>query len=298
MQSKFRKPDRSDYTPNFTKTAENDALDIGWGEGVLSDGRAYRVEAWAQDQVTSVSIFLPTAGIENMSNDQFVDLLEREELIAWEPGARKSAYARPLMDSSGAPIWSVNVVIGADDQLFANDAFRLLPYAALEPNSQSSPPASEMTPQVGDEGEQEISDDELDTRSDSDELSEFAEEPDALTGWGYAVQEEETTSTVRWVRYAKSIESFQSRIRLTIGIEFELCISDEPTLSHWQALSYSFNGVRLEVFALQEMAENDAESDEETSSSREVGHSYLALTTLREVEKLVALLKFDADFFS
>jgi len=35
----YPKPDRSDQTPNFVKSAENDAIDIGWNEGNLSDGR-------------------------------------------------------------------------------------------------------------------------------------------------------------------------------------------------------------------------------------------------------------------
>lgn len=33
------KPDRSNYTPNRSKTPENDQLDIGWNEGFMSDGR-------------------------------------------------------------------------------------------------------------------------------------------------------------------------------------------------------------------------------------------------------------------
>ena len=130
MASKFTKPDRSNRQPNLTKSEDNDALDIGWNEGFLSDGRAYRVEAWAQDGLTSVTIFMPAAGIENLSNEQFVELLEREGLLAWEPGARKSAYAMPFTDAAGNAVWSVNVVIAAEDQLIARDAFELRPYAA------------------------------------------------------------------------------------------------------------------------------------------------------------------------
>jgi hypothetical protein len=67
---------------------------------------------WAQDGITLVTIFMPTAEIENMSNAQFVALLETERLITWEPGAQKFADARRFVDAAGAPICSVNVVRG------------------------------------------------------------------------------------------------------------------------------------------------------------------------------------------
>lgn len=87
------KPDRSGTRPNLAKTAETPVLDLGWNEGFLSDTRPYRVEAWAEDQVRSITVFMSTNGIENYTNAQFADLLEREELIAYHPGRRRSAYA-------------------------------------------------------------------------------------------------------------------------------------------------------------------------------------------------------------
>ena len=110
------KPDRSNYKPNRTMTAENDQIDIGWNEGFMSDGRPYRIECWAQDQITCVTVFMSTEGLETYSNAQFVELLEREGIVWWKDGARKSAAAAPLIDASGNPMWSVNVVIGVGDE--------------------------------------------------------------------------------------------------------------------------------------------------------------------------------------
>ena len=87
----------------------------------MSDGRPYRIECWAQDQITCVTVFISTEGLETYSNAQFVELLERERIVWWKPGAGKSAAAVPLTDASGNSIWSVNVVIGAgDDEPVAN----------------------------------------------------------------------------------------------------------------------------------------------------------------------------------
>ena len=123
------KPDRSDTSPNLAKTAENPVLDLGWNEGILSDSRPYRVEAWAEDQISSLTFFMSTNGIEIYSNAQFADLLEREQLVAYRNGRRRSAYAMPFTDASGNSVWSVNVVTGDDGESFVDVLTALRPYA-------------------------------------------------------------------------------------------------------------------------------------------------------------------------
>ena len=128
MSITYPKPDRSSYSPNQVKTDENDQIDIGWNEGTLSDGRPYRIELWAQDQITSVTVFLATKGLEDYSNEQFAELLERERVVWWIPGAKKSAYAVPTTDSGGNSVWSINVVIGIDDQRARADSVAIRAY--------------------------------------------------------------------------------------------------------------------------------------------------------------------------
>lgn len=122
------KPDRSNYTPNHIKTPENDQIDIGWNEGFMSDGRPYRIECWAQDQITCVTVFMSTEGLETYSKAQFVELLEREHIVWWKPDAMKSAYAVPLTDASGNSIWSVNVVIGVGNEAPVADSVGIYSY--------------------------------------------------------------------------------------------------------------------------------------------------------------------------
>jgi hypothetical protein len=98
-------------------------------EGFLTDGRPYRAEYWAHEQVSSMTFFLSTKGMESYSNQQFIELLEREKLLAWRPGGFKSAYAMPFTDPSGNDMWPVNVVVGDDEQTFA---VVLIPMRAYE----------------------------------------------------------------------------------------------------------------------------------------------------------------------
>jgi hypothetical protein len=104
-------------------------IDIGWDEGILSDGRRYRVECWAQDQVTSLTYFFSTRGLENMTNAQFAELLVREGLVQFMSSERYVA-ALPLKDARGSDMWSVNVVVGDDEKTFVRAQRPLRPYGA------------------------------------------------------------------------------------------------------------------------------------------------------------------------
>jgi hypothetical protein len=64
-------------TQNFVKSEENEALDLGWSEGFLSDSRPYRVECWAENQVTMLTIFFSTGGMENYSDLMFKEFAEQ-----------------------------------------------------------------------------------------------------------------------------------------------------------------------------------------------------------------------------
>lgn len=121
------------------------------------------------------------------------------------------------------------------------------------------------------------------------ELRDLAERPSVLLAKGYVEVEEETTSPVRSVWYSKTIEGLESPLRFSVRIEFEMGISDEPMVMHDQR-SYSFNGVRLEV---ERRGRNTSDQPDDPAPFLPVGHSYLRLTTLAQVERLVELLQLD-----
>ena len=77
----FNIPDRSGITRNTSRTEDSEDIDIGWADGTLSDGRPYRAECWATDQITVLTFFFSTAQIEAYTDAQFIQLLEDEGLI-------------------------------------------------------------------------------------------------------------------------------------------------------------------------------------------------------------------------
>jgi hypothetical protein len=128
MMPRYPKPDRSDQKPNFMKSEENDAIDIGWQEGILSDGRPYRAEAWCQDQVTFLTIFLSAIDLENARDADFLVLLENERLVHFKD-ATGYPYARKVKDASGNEVWAITMVVGFDEQTFLEDNIPLRPYS-------------------------------------------------------------------------------------------------------------------------------------------------------------------------
>ena len=123
----YPKPDRSDQIRNFVKSEENEAIDVGWNEGSLSDDRQYHVECWAEDQITMLTFFFSTVGIEKYSEKMLKDLLVEEKLVQFIKNDAPLSTMH-ITDAGGNELWSVNVVIGTEDELFANDLISLRAY--------------------------------------------------------------------------------------------------------------------------------------------------------------------------
>jgi hypothetical protein len=87
---------------NFSKTPENDVVDIGHAEGTLSDGRPYVAELWAQDQATLLTMFFAREGLSDMTDESGSSLIEREGLARLGP-ERGYCAVRPFVDGCGVP---------------------------------------------------------------------------------------------------------------------------------------------------------------------------------------------------
>ncbi len=123
----YWRPDRSDFTPNRRKSEENDAIDIGWAEGTFRDGRPFRIECWAADQITSLTIFTPTLGMEDASDDDLRDFLVDEGLLVFLADYRHVSGAK-LLDPSNHEMWSINLVIGTEEGVLTECTLELNSY--------------------------------------------------------------------------------------------------------------------------------------------------------------------------
>jgi hypothetical protein len=138
IQPKFPIPDRTKQPIRLTKEPDG-AVDLLWCDGVLSDGRAFRAEMWAQDQVSMLTFFFSTFGLEDLDQEAMKRLVEREGLVSFRSGESYCDAAR-FIDDGGNEVWSVNIVVGDDEQTYIDNSVPLFPYSRVgEPNTMFNP---------------------------------------------------------------------------------------------------------------------------------------------------------------
>lgn len=128
VQPKFAVPARAGQPVRFEKD-DDGVIDIGWCEGALSDGRPFRAEMWAQDQISMLTFFFDRQGLEKLGDASLTALLEREGLIGFAADARRSVSARPFTDAAGKSLWSVNVVVGVEDETYLSASVAVFRYS-------------------------------------------------------------------------------------------------------------------------------------------------------------------------
>jgi len=97
----------------------------------LSDGRPYYIECWAEDQLTMLTFFFSTSGIDKYTETMLKELLVEEKYVQF---IKKDAPVSVMhfIDASENELWSVNVCIGTEDEIFANDLISLRAYEKLD----------------------------------------------------------------------------------------------------------------------------------------------------------------------
>jgi hypothetical protein len=138
LQPRFPIPNRSKQ-PVRMKKDEDGVIDVGWCDGVLSDGRPFRAEMWAQDQVSMLTIFFSARDLENYDDAAMCDFVAREQLVAFEPG-KQFCSSRQYVDDGENAMWSVNIVVGDDSETFLTGSVPIFPYSRCgEPNTMFNP---------------------------------------------------------------------------------------------------------------------------------------------------------------
>jgi hypothetical protein len=125
-------PDRSKQVVQRSKD-EDGVLDIRWCDGVMSDGRAFRAELWAQDGVSMLTFFFSSVGLADLDQDRIKALLVSEGLVTFKADAREFCAARLTTDDGGSEMWSVNVVVGDEDNSYLADSAPLWGYSKAGP---------------------------------------------------------------------------------------------------------------------------------------------------------------------
>ncbi len=89
------------------------------GEGITKSGWNYSCEYWTLDQVSNFTYYFDRNIVKRLEKEDLVNFLLHENLVDFY-GDKKFVAAGEIIDSKGQLLISVNIVVGDDEDLFAN----------------------------------------------------------------------------------------------------------------------------------------------------------------------------------
>jgi hypothetical protein len=96
---------------------------------------------WAQDQISMLTIFFSTVGLETLDAAAIRQLVVNERLVSFKDGPQYCTSLK-FTDDAGNELWSVNIVVGDEDNTFLSDSVPIFPYSRSgEPNTMFNPSA-------------------------------------------------------------------------------------------------------------------------------------------------------------
>ncbi len=109
-------PDRSNFAPNkFIDDKNLPEGDLGASEGLLPDGRPYRLEGWYSEGATFVTIFFSTLDLEEAPAPALLELISGLVAEAEVPERYRrlnQSDVHTLEDGSGNIMYSLTFVVG------------------------------------------------------------------------------------------------------------------------------------------------------------------------------------------
>lgn len=107
---KFPVPCRVDYVPSPYEPDEDGVQDVGYYNGRLSDGRAYRLECWRMDDMLMLTVMFSDLCLDGYRREDMPLLLEAEEIVRFTGEGRKLQAAR-IEDDRGQKVWAINLLL-------------------------------------------------------------------------------------------------------------------------------------------------------------------------------------------
>ena len=145
MTEQYKLPTRAnpEVPPETDEAGEHT---VGWSKGRASDGRPYWAECWSQEGITMLTVFLSSKDLEfgedrPLQNDwpgnkiivgdekAASDYLEMEGLVKF--GDKRFVTPCRYSDDNGE-FWSINIVVGDDNETYCDSQFSIFPYDKKE----------------------------------------------------------------------------------------------------------------------------------------------------------------------
>lgn len=93
-------------------TSDTEVCNIGYYDGIFTDGRPVRVELWSSHNVITATIFFSVKDLEDLTEKEVKDLLIINEIIEIR---EDNAYVTEYEDSKGNNFYCINIAIKDHD---------------------------------------------------------------------------------------------------------------------------------------------------------------------------------------
>ncbi len=113
----------------FPGRSEHGEYNVGWNAGEYEKGRPFFAECWAEDGVTMLTIFVSAQGMEETTAEQLDEHFRRIGFYKAVSEDRGMECLR-FKDDAGNEFFSLNLLVGAEDDVFMEGA-PILPYSEL-----------------------------------------------------------------------------------------------------------------------------------------------------------------------
>ena len=120
--------DRKKEVPARNEYGEHN---IGWNAGLLEDNRPYFAECWAMDQITSLTIYVTTKGIEGKTAEEMDRWFQDIGYYSYRDKDHHTARLDTFKNPDGDEFYIITVTVGVDEEPALIDGAPIYPWSIL-----------------------------------------------------------------------------------------------------------------------------------------------------------------------
>ena len=107
---KFPAPSRIEYVASPYEPNEDGVMDVGYYNGALSDGRAYRLECWRMDEMLMMTVMFSDLGLSAWKRQDMFCLLELEGILEYT-SPKRAVQCAMTRDDAERGVWALNMML-------------------------------------------------------------------------------------------------------------------------------------------------------------------------------------------
>ncbi len=160
---------------------ENGEVNIGWNAGLIGENRPFFVTCWASEGITTLSIYVSSLEIEDVTPEELTDMLLKEQYFRYRDGSHAAAQVDRFGKRGKDEFFLITVTVGVGDRPAEIEGAQILPWYVLNDYNRETGAAAgagEVRTECDDDGDEDDEDGDDDDNEDDDEDDEDEDKDD------------------------------------------------------------------------------------------------------------------------